>query len=472
MTGDVQGGFSVSYQSSDQSAISGLDYQGVSGELQFTGFDGEIQEITVSITDDILIEPTESYTLSLSNLSTSLITIIDGEGLGTIIDNDTSILDDGASTDEDTSVVLDVLANDTASPNATIELVETTPPNNGLVVVNGELLTYTPNNDFNGVDSFEYTVLITNADGTVITETAIVTITVNPIRDVNDDYDETVAQNAIDIDVLANDTFSATTTLAVTEVSTPLYGNAIINDDNTVTYTANESFYGDDAFEYTVTVTNADGTTTQEIAMVIITVYAIPFAIDDEVVTEANIPIEIAVLDNDYDEDGSIDISSVQVVDEPLNGDVIVNNDGTITYTPNEDFIGEDTFVYQVCDNDGLCDTATVTIIVTGVLGAELIIPEGFSPNGDGNHDVFYIRGLVNLYPNFKLQIFNRWGNIVYDYTHNGNTLSEPLWWDGYSSGRMTVNKGKQVPVGTYFYVLYFNKDNTKPRSGYVYLNR
>ncbi|MBG7631140.1 MAG: gliding motility-associated C-terminal domain-containing protein, partial [Bacteroidetes bacterium] len=66
----------------------------------------------------------------------------------------------------------------------------------------------------------------------------------------------------------------------------------------------------------------------------------------------------------------------------------------------------------------------------------------------------------------------NRWGNVVYDYKHNGNPLSEPIWWDGYSTGRMTLNSDKQVPVGTYFYSLYYNKDDAKPRSGYVYLNR
>jgi len=67
--------------------------------------------------------------------------------------------------------------------------------------------------------------------------------------------------------------------------------------------------------------------------------------------------------------------------------------------------------------------------------------------------------------------IYNRWGIIVYDYTHNGNPLSEPIWWDGYSRGRMTLGNGP-APVGTYFYTLYFNKDGAKPRSGYLYLNR
>jgi len=68
--------------------------------------------------------------------------------------------------------------------------------------------------------------------------------------------------------------------------------------------------------------------------------------------------------------------------------------------------------------------------------------------------------------------IFNRWGIVVYEYTHNGSTDKFDVdWWDGYSGGRMTLGN-KQAPVGTYFYILNFNKDDLKPRSGYLYLNR
>ena len=383
------------------------------------------------------------------------------------------VMDDVATTEEDTSVIIAVLANDGFDATSTVEVTSVTTPSNGTVVINSDgTVTYTPAADFNGTDTFDYTVTVTNLDGTTTTETATVTVTVTPVSDVMDDTAVAIDQNPVEIDVLANDTFDSDTEVAITSVSNPANGSVEINSNGTVTYIANEGFYGDDTFTYTVTVTNADGSTTTETATVTVTVYLTPFAIDDEVVIDANIPETIDVLANDYDVDGTIDIASVEIVSNPSNGTVIVNADGTITYTPDFDFIGEDSFEYQVCDNDGLCDTATVTVIVAGVLAAELNIPQGFSPNGDGVHDVFYIDGLANLYPNFQLQVFNRWGNIVYDYTHNGNPLTEPKWWDGFSDGRMTINSSKQVPVGTYFYTIYFNKDNAKPRSGYVYLNR
>ena len=384
------------------------------------------------------------------------------------------VVADTATTEEDTPVTIPVLDNDLFDPASDIEVTDVTDPANGTVVINDDgTITYTPDPDFNGTDTFDYTVTVTNPDGTTTTETVTVTVIVTPVGDVIDDTAIAIDQNPEIIDVLANDTFDPNTEVAVTSVTDPANGTVVINDDGTVTYVADEGFFGVDTFEYTVTITNPDGSTTTETALVTVTVYLTPFAIDDEVITDSNIPIEIIVLDNDYDEDGTIDPSTVTIIEDPENGTVVVNDDGTITYTPDFDYIGDDTFVYQVCDNDGLCDTATVTVIVAGVLGAELTIPEGFSPNGDGVHDVFYIDGLSNLYPNFQLQVYNRWGNIVYDYTHNGDSLSEPNWWDGYSDGRMTISSNKKLPVGTYFYTIYFNKDNdNKPRSGYVYLNR
>ncbi|MDV7188613.1 gliding motility-associated C-terminal domain-containing protein, partial [Lutibacter sp. TH_r2] len=201
-------------------------------------------------------------------------------------------------------------------------------------------------------------------------------------------------------------------------------------------------------------------------------VYLPPVAVDDMAETDANIPVDISILENDYDLDGTLVISSVEITLEPENGTVVINSDGTVTYTPDFDFIGEDSFEYQVCDNDGLCDTAMVYLTVIGVLAEELVIPEGFSPNGDGVHDEFVIQGLSNLYPDFQLVIYNRWGNIVSDYKHNGDPLAEPKWWDGFSDGRMTISSHKELPVGTYFYTIYFNKEGHKPRAGYVYLNR
>lgn len=90
-------------------------------------------------------------------------------------------------------------------------------------------------------------------------------------------------------------------------------------------------------------------------------------------------------------------------------------------------------------------------------------IPEGFSPNGDGTNDEWIIRGLLELYPNNSLQIFNRWGGEVVNAAPYTND------WDG--KAESGLNAGEQLPVGTYWYILDLG-DGSEPRKGYIYLNR
>ena len=85
LTGNVQGGFTIDYASADDTALAGSDYTAVSGTLTFVGNDGEIQPITIPISDDNVVEPTERLLVNLSNLSTALIAINDSQGTVDII---------------------------------------------------------------------------------------------------------------------------------------------------------------------------------------------------------------------------------------------------------------------------------------------------------------------------------------------------------------------------------------------------
>jgi len=89
-------------------------------------------------------------------------------------------------------------------------------------------------------------------------------------------------------------------------------------------------------------------------------------------------------------------------------------------------------------------------------------IPNLFSPNNDGQSDVFRIGGLQD-FPNFKLIIFDRWGGEIYNYSNNGNT--SPRWWDG-------TKDGDPVIEGVYFYELDYNDGVTKPKTGFIQLIR
>ncbi|WP_294956988.1 gliding motility-associated C-terminal domain-containing protein [uncultured Flavobacterium sp.] len=99
------------------------------------------------------------------------------------------------------------------------------------------------------------------------------------------------------------------------------------------------------------------------------------------------------------------------------------------------------------------------------VAAYEFFIPDGFSPNGDGVNDSFVIKDIEFLYPNYTLEIYNRYGNGMY----KGDN-SKPAW-DGKNYEKSGI-AGGIAPNGVYFYVLHFNKDNKPPKQGRLYLNR
>jgi gliding motility-associated-like protein len=92
------------------------------------------------------------------------------------------------------------------------------------------------------------------------------------------------------------------------------------------------------------------------------------------------------------------------------------------------------------------------------------------SPDGSGQNDVFYIQGL-ECYPDNSVQIFNRWGLLVFEREHYNNVDNA---FRGISEGRVTFEKSQELPVGTYFYILKYknSKSDSFEKSGYLYLNR
>jgi hypothetical protein len=143
-----------------------------------------------------------------------------------------------------------------------------------------------------------------------------------------------------------------------------------------------------------------------------------------------------------------------------------------------------------------VCDKAVVTIIVmdtdtvpdnplTPCDDFDVFIPNGFSPNDDIINDNFTVSLIctdgdtfapefVEKYPNAKVEIFNRWGNMVYEKENFGNVDrwgAVLAWWDGSSTNGWTVG-GDKLPAGTYFYILYFNDGTKEPKAGSVFLNR
>ena len=117
-------------------------------------------------------------------------------------------------------------------------------------------------------------------------------------------------------------------------------------------------------------------------------------------------------------------------------------------------------------DSDTLGDNPTVLTLT----GCVIEVFNAVSPNSDNSNDVFYIRGL-ECYPDNTVQIYNRWGVLVFERDHYNNSDRA---FRGISEGRSTINKSEKLPVGTYFYILKYKNDSAivHEKSGYLYINR
>jgi len=118
------------------------------------------------------------------------------------------------------------------------------------------------------------------------------------------------------------------------------------------------------------------------------------------------------------------------------------------------------TIVLNIVDTNGCTSSDSLFVTVTC---DSLNIPSGFSPNGDGVNDYFYIEN-IERYPNAELKVFNRWGNLVYEKKNYDNS------WNGNSNSKI-ITIGEVLPNGTYFYVLDLANDED-PIQGYIILRR
>ncbi|MBE0560372.1 MAG: tandem-95 repeat protein, partial [Ochrobactrum anthropi] len=146
-------------------------------------------------------------------------------------------------------------------------------------------------------------------------------------------------------------------------------GTLTLNADGTFTFDPDTDFVGQVSFTYQVCDTGTPVYCDE--AIVTIDIYPNPFgenytfAVDDSYIGTQDDPITGNILDNDYDPEGDAQTVNTTPVVPPTNGSVVLNPDGTFTYTPNPGYYGPDQFVYEVCDNGTpqACDVATVYLL-------------------------------------------------------------------------------------------------------------
>jgi large repetitive protein len=298
-------------------------------------------------------------------------------------------VNDAATTDEDTPVAIPVIGNDT-DPDGDPLIVTTATALNGTVTIGaGGVLTYTPNANFNGEDTITYVI----SDGNGGTSTAIVKVTVNPVNDPPVAANDTASTNEdtpVTIGVLGNDSDVDGDPLTVTAATSP-NGTVVINPDGTLTFTPAPNFNGATTITYTISDGNG-GTSTATVTVTVDAVNDPPVAVNDVAVTPEDSPVTIPVLANDTDIDG--DPLSVTAATSP-NGTVVINADGTITFTPAPNFNGPTTITYTISDGKGGFSSATVAVTVGAVNDAPTATP--IVPQTDNDSDVVSVSVASNF---------------------------------------------------------------------------
>ncbi|RXQ96530.1 tandem-95 repeat protein [Ancylomarina salipaludis] len=387
--------------------------------------------------------------------------------------------DDASNTREDE--VLNgpnLLVNDIKAPGSTLR-INTNPmvdvANGKLVIHPDGTFTYTPKENYTGVDSFVYSIQddITPQES----DQARVSINIQPVNDaplaVNDEAE--VEEDGIlnGANLLDNDSDVDSNSLMIntSPVNDVEHGSLNINADGTYTYIPDADFNGMDSFTYEVCDNESPAACSQ--ASVLITVLPVndaPLVFDFEMEVEEaslNNPIN---LERPYDPDGdklSVKILSTVDFGEIVmsSGQILADNDRlsiddllSLVFNARESYVGELFMRYEVTDERGLSAIGQVKITVVPV---DVFIPNAITPNSDNLNDKFKIVGLEK-FPKNSLEIFNRWGNIVYSkHSYDNN-------WEGYGNVKGQLSNDR-LPPGTYFYIFKYG-DNKEPLTGYVYM--
>lgn len=330
---------------------------------------------------------------------------------------------DGFETDEDVTLEADVSLNDTFSPGDEFSVVQQ--PENGLLIFNLDgTFTYTPFENFYGSDSFIYTI----CNATDECDEAEVVITIFAVNDApmatdatytvdfNDVLYASVVDDVVDVD---------DSDLVFSLVEDVTSGTLILNADGSFTYEPDAGSMAWDSFVYSVCDLH-DACDTATVTIFVVDVNESPVAVDYDFDTDEDETLSGDLAEQVTDPNG--DDLSFYAYTETEHGVLQVNEDGTFTYTPEQDYNGSDSFIYQVCDTENYCVIANVTITVLPVNDAPVAVDDNVF--GEQNDVVEYNVG-VNDYdvdgdnlsfalvaePEFGEITFNADGSFTYSPT-------------------------------------------------------
>jgi len=316
------------------------------------------ENFTISVTDG---ELTDSQVLTVT-----INAVNDAPVAGTGITGETN---------EEESILINLLSFDVDGDNLTYTLLSDA--TNGSVTIEGQLATYLPNLNYNGLDEFTFQV----SDGE-LTDSAVVTLQINAVNDapvlssVEDiSFDEdnvySLVLNAIDYD---GDSLSY-------EVSG---GNLISTSivDNTVFFSPDDNFYGIESF--VITVSDGELTDVQIVVVSVLSVNDAPISSDFSIDMNEDETTSIVLQASDVDGDPLV----YSIVNNP-NGSIISIEGSIVTYLPNLNFAGQDSFTFIATDGSLNSEESVVTLNINNVNDYPQI--DSISDTSINEDDVFSI---------------------------------------------------------------------------------
>jgi hypothetical protein len=264
--------------------------------------------------------------------------------------------------DEDTTLVVDLLAGAADVDGDALTVAITVPPQHGSLQQNADgSWTYTPDANWNGTEVIEYTV----SDGEIATPTTL-TLVVNAVNDAPELADQSLGTDEdtpLAGKLLASAFDVEGDALQALVVEGPQHGQLQVAADGSFLYTPQANWYGTDSFSYRVN----DGQLDSRLATVTIVVAPVndaPVASDLAATLLEDGSLVLNLLDGAFDVDGD---ALAGTATGALNGQLLQNADGTWTYTPYANWNGEEILSYTVSDGALESNVATIRLTITAV---------------------------------------------------------------------------------------------------------
>ncbi len=474
LTGNISENVSLDYTTNEGTALNPGDFVTTTGALTFTPTEGSF-DIQVPITDDNIIEVQENFSITLSNIVSNLgIGFVDGNTTntanGTINDDDADAPGTGiAFTNTDVIVtegidafaVFNVTLTGNIPENVTVDYTtsEGTALNPGDFVTTAGTLTFTPTEG-----SFDIQVPITDDNIIEAQENFSITLS-NIVSNLGIGFVDGNTTNT------ANGTINDDDALEIMvndyeEQITIMCGDAIPPVPNLV--------FSNGCGNYTVDFTEVEEFTAGTDDYMIVRTWNVTDACNNTAVFEqiifvlqrerAAIAVDICI------EDDAIDLMDYLPADFDASGTfTVTGGNATVNgsvFDPTGLVLGE--YLIEYASTANSCKfyadfTITVNNDCAPCNPEDLIVSKTITVNGDGINDYFELNGLENCGFIYEVEIFNRWGTMVYtskDYQNN---------WGGYSPDSSIGDAGI-LPSGTYYYIVTIPNSGFKPVNGYIYI--